>query len=416
MTVGERQLVIAPDVRRALRDAAAGMEEHAERIAADIAAALHRDAPVLAGDAGTIEGGAREIVRTFVRTIRSGAPLDTFGPVEGARRRARALARSDSGLGHLLRLCHIGHGALLSAWTRELRSLDVPPEVLLAASAAAHEVTFAWVDHLTQQLSDEYGRERDRRVRAGEAERARTIRVVLAGDVRDPDAMSRTLGYELSRHHTAMVVWAEAAEGDADAILEQAAYDLAQRLGGNRPLLLPISGTVLWAWTATWAAPPPEVFDRLAAEPLLNRVCASVGEPAFGAAGMRDSHRDAEHAFRVAQLRGRRPGGVWLYSRITLAAMMVGDVERTRRFVRAQLGDLAAGDDEHARLRATLRVFLDQRGSRRATAIRLGIHSNTVGNRIRRCEEILGRGLAEGHMELHVALALAQQLGSKVLD
>jgi DNA-binding PucR family transcriptional regulator len=103
------------------------------------------------------------------------------------------------------------------------------------------------------------------------------------------------------------------------------------------------------------------------------------------------------------------------YRDVQLAATFAGDLERARRFVRIHLGELASDDDEHLRLRATLKVFLDEHGSRQATADRLGIHANTVGNRIRTCQDLLGDSVDRRPLELHVALALAERLGSAVL-
>jgi DNA-binding PucR family transcriptional regulator len=97
------------------------------------------------------------------------------------------------------------------------------------------------------------------------------------------------------------------------------------------------------------------------------------------------------------------------------AALVAGDLERARRFVRAELGALAAGDDETTRLRATLKVYLEESGSRVATARRLGVHPNTVANRVQSCREVLARDLTERRVQLEVALALAQLLGPAVL-
>ena len=141
----------------------------------------------------------------------------------------------------------------------------------------------------------------------------------------------------------------------------------------------------------------------------------AVGEPAQGSAGSRSSHCDAQDAFRVALLGERRAGTVTRYRDVQLAAMLAGDLERARRFVRTHLRDLATEDDEHMRLRATLKVFLDEHGSRQATAERLGVHANTVGNRIRTCQELVGDSLDAHPLEVHVALSLAERLRSAVL-
>jgi DNA-binding PucR family transcriptional regulator len=44
------------------------------------------------------------------------------------------------------------------------------------------------------------------------------------------------------------------------------------------------------------------------------------------------------------------------------------------------------------------------------------MHQNTVYNRVRRAEELLGGSVAERRVELQTALMLAETLGSEVLD
>ena len=53
--------------------------------------------------------------------------------------------------------------------------------------------------------------------------------------------------------------------------------------------------------------------------------------------------------------------------------------------------------------------------SRVATARRIGVHPNTVANRIRACRELLGRDVGKDQVPLLVALTLAATLGPAVL-
>jgi len=403
-------------VHPALCDALDALCHDGGATARAIAHALHRDGGVLPGDPRTVAGSSRaaqDVIDAFARTVRRGEPVGAGAPVPTARRIARALARAGGGLRELLRLCHIGHGTFLAAWEHELACLELPAPTTVAASQAARELSFAWVDAFAQALGDEHERERRRLARTGGEQRAQTIRAVLAGEVGDQAAMSRALGYDLVRHHTAMVLWLPGQEGDDSTALDDAAARLAGALGAGRPLLLPVSPTVTWAWCATSGPPPPAALRALRVAPA---VAVAIGDAAPGAAGFRASNRDAQDAFRVALLAGRRRASVVQFSRVALAAMLAEDLDRTRRFVRAHLRELATDDDHHARLRATLRTFIDELGSRQATGERLGVHANTVGNRINACQAVLGDDLGGRPGELHVALTLAQQLGPAVLD
>jgi hypothetical protein len=63
------------------------------------------------------------------------------------------------------------------------------------------------------------------------------------------------------------------------------------------------------------------------------------------------------------------------------------------------------------RLAATLKAFLEERSSPRRTAQRLGVHENTIKNRIRTAEELRGHTADERVAETLVALRLARVVG-----
>ena len=80
------------------------------------------------------------------------------------------------------------------------------------------------------------------------------------------------------------------------------------------------------------------------------------------------------------------------------------------------LAGLAADDEQSARLRETLLVFLRSGGSYKTTAERLMLHKNTVQYRIRKAEESLGRPVGENRHDVELALQASQWLGSSVLQ
>ena len=113
-------------------------------------------------------------------------------------------------------------------------------------------------------------------------------------------------------------------------------------------------------------------------------------------------------ARRVAQLAGRRPGTVTQFADVTLMALASVDQRAARDFVAAELGPLAAQDDDTRRLAATLRAYLEERSSPRRTVQRLGVHENTIANRLRAVEELRGRPADERIAETLIALRLAR--------
>ena len=130
------------------------------------------------------------------------------------------------------------------------------------------------------------------------------------------------------------------------------------------------------------------------------------GALADGVEGFRRSHEQARHARRVALLHGHRPGSVTLYERVALTALACADLDHARDFTEAELGELAAPDESTRRLAATLLAYLEERSSPKRAARRLGVHENTVTNRVRSAQELLPSPIDERIPELLVALRL----------
>jgi DNA-binding PucR family transcriptional regulator len=137
---------------------------------------------------------------------------------------------------------------------------------------------------------------------------------------------------------------------------------------------------------------------------------AALGTPAEGLTGMRRSYEEARSARRVAEVMGSRPGSITRYGAAALTALLTADPAEAVRFAEAQLGALNHPDDAMTRLRATMRVYLEENLSPARTARRLGIHHNTVVYRVKRTEEILGREISASPLEFGVALRLAEGL------
>ena len=104
---------------------------------------------------------------------------------------------------------------------------------------------------------------------------------------------------------------------------------------------------------------------------------------------------------------GRQPGGIVSYADVGLVAIATADADQARDFVVRELGPLIEDSDDARRLAATLRVYLDEGSSARRAAKRLGVHENTIKNRIRSAEEQIGHPVTERVAELLVALRLA---------
>ena len=95
--------------------------------------------------------------------------------------------------------------------------------------------------------------------------------------------------------------------------------------------------------------------------------------------------------------------------------MMCADLDAARAWVIETLGPLATDSERHERLRESARVFLSTGGSYTVTADELFLHRNTAQYRIQKAEELRGRPLREGRLDVELALLACHWLGKAVL-
>ena len=139
------------------------------------------------------------------------------------------------------------------------------------------------------------------------------------------------------------------------------------------------------------------------------------GLAASGGCGLSTSHLEALRAGRVIELSGRAAPSVTEFSDVALVDAISRDLDAAKAFVAAQFGDLARDDAKERGERATLLAVLDAQGSLTTAARTLGIHKNTVLQRVRRAEERMGRPVTTEVAALHAALLVCDVLGASVL-
>ena len=103
------------------------------------------------------------------------------------------------------------------------------------------------------------------------------------------------------------------------------------------------------------------------------------------------------------------------FGEVALLALMSGSIELLRAWVVETLGALAEDNEHNARLRETLRIFLQENGSYKTTAERLTLHKNTVHYRVRKAEESLRLPVMQDRLHIELALLASQWLGAAVL-
>lgn len=416
----------ASAVDRVLHATTTTILDDADHVAERVTEALLAGVPELSADPLSAVETRRAVRATLVALVRGwrrGEALEHVALPPELLFEIRLMVRNGIPASAIARICHLAHGVFADLWGERIAAADLTPAVQGLAMRRAHQITFAWFEGLIAQLTVAYDAERERAARTPERARREAVAAALSGKTVDEDALSRRAGYELRRHHVGLVVWRGSPESDgvpaaADAqpVFARLARAVAAELGAARPLVVAEASTVAWVWIAFGEPPPAGALRAAVARLRPAGVSVAVGDLARGLPGFRSTHGDALAAARVAMLRGGPSAeAVVTFDEVELAALVSGDLPRARRFVRRHLGALADPGPETDRLRATLRAYLDEDGRRTATAHRLGVHPNTVTNRARTCEALIGRPLRERAVELRVALAVREALGEQAL-
>jgi DNA-binding PucR family transcriptional regulator len=338
----------------------------------------------------------------------TGVSLDSIVPPAEAIAWSHELVHRGVSVPALLRAYRLGHGLAERRLEEAAGELEIEPEICWRALARISRHLFAYIDVVCTDLVDDYEQERAQWIRGAAAARAELVGAIVERQPVDDRAAGEKLRYDVSRRHVGLIVWAEPPRAAQQTTsLEREATALATALGGGPVLTVLIGERVVWAWTSG-----DRLTDDLAtAEHRMgDGVRAAIGTIREGVAGMADSHDEALAARRVAELRAVREGTVVGYRGADLTALLTADPLEAVRFASAQLGELLADNDAAARLRATVRVYLEENLSQVRAARRLGIHQNTVVYRVKRAEELLGHPVDQRRLHLEVALRLSDMI------
>ena len=340
--------------------------------------------------------------------VLTGASLESIAPPAEAIAWSHELVHRGVDLPALLRAYRLGHGLAERRLEEAAADLEIEPEIRWRVLARISHSLFAYIDAVCTDLVDDYEQERAQWIRGAAAARAELVTAIVERQPVDARAAGEKLGYDVTRRHVALIVWSEPPRAAQQVgSLEREATALGAALGGGPVLTVPIGERAVWAWTSGdhLTDDPAAVAHRMG-----DGVRAAIGTCREGLAGMADSHDEARVARRVAELRAIRPGTVVGYRTADLTALLTADPVEAVRFVESELGELLADSDAAARLRATVRVYLEENLSQARAARRLGIHQNTVVYRVKQTEELLGHAIEPRRLQLEVALRLSDMI------
>jgi DNA-binding PucR family transcriptional regulator len=303
-----------------------------------------------------------------------------------------------------LNVYRIGQNVAWRAWMALAFTLTDDPQELRELLDVTARSIFAFVDETVAGLEEMIERERGQLLRGTSAERLETVNLILEGAPITSERASIRLRYELSRLHTAAVVWSETEAHDRGE-LEQVADMLARAGGARVPFTVVASSRSLWVWYAgsDGALDVADVRSRLLDRP---GVRIALGSSAEGIEGFRRAHLDALATQRLMH-RMTHKLQIASHEDLQLLIITAQDEEGAREFVSRTLGELAIAD---ADLRETLRVYIREEFSASRAARALYAHRNTVLNRLARARELLPAPLDQRGLQVGLALEILHWL------
>jgi hypothetical protein len=410
-------------VEEQVASVAARLEPGIAGLVTDIFELIQRDIPALGDDpqlTNLLGASVEENVVTFVHMLRHGIATAHIEAPTAALEYARRLAQRGVPATALVRAYRVSQARFLSHCIDELMRETDGDHVEGRSTHWMVEHVSDSIDRVVEQVLDAYEGARERWVQNRSAVLAMRVRSLLAGEKLDLEVAEAALGYRLGQRHLGVVLWAEQGDTDRDPLgrLDRVASALALAAGSQRAhLFVPSDETSAWAWLAIT---PGAVLRRDDPESVIGQpeamVSVALGEPASGVEGFRRTHRQALSAQSVAL--AARPTRIRVTHFVDVApvAMMCNDIESAREWVGETLGPLAIDSERHERLRETARIFLVTGGSYMATADQLFLHRNTAQYRVQKAEELRGRPLREGRLDVELALLACHWLGSAVLQ
>ncbi|HET9256403.1 MAG TPA: helix-turn-helix domain-containing protein [Pseudonocardiaceae bacterium] len=402
---------------------AASLEPRIAELATDIRDLVLREIPALDGDpqlSNLLDASIGENVVTIVHMLRHGIITTHVEAPTAAHEYSRRLAQRDIPATALIRAYRLGQARFLRHCIDELLRQTSGDHVEGVSTQRIVEHVSDTADRLVEQVLGVYESTRERWVHNRSAILTMRVKSVLAGEHVEVNAAEIALGYRLLRQHLGVVLWVDStASADLDPLerLGRVVSALAVAAQSQQaPLFVACDETSAWAWLAIT---PGVVLRRDEAQAVIEEcesaVSMALGEPASGVAGFRRTHQQALHAQSVALAAGSHHIRATYFIDVAPVAMMCSDIESAREWVSETLGPLAIDSERNARLRETARVFLQTGGSYTSTADQLFLHRNTAQYRVQKAEELRGRPLREGRLDVELALLACHWLGSAVL-
>jgi hypothetical protein len=338
-------------------------------------------------DAEYVEG-LRAAVAAVVVYVLTGIEQgeEWSGPIPSeALTQARRAARDGVGLETVLLRYTVG---------QRLMSGFVMAEVDRFPSQVLREVLDtqgSLVERLMAAVSTEYKLELEREGRSLEQRREGRVQRLLAGEPANPGEFAYE--FEDAWHLGVIAVGVRAREAVRGL---ESGFD-------RRVLSISRGEKTMWAWIGGETRLAVTNLELPLSAMREMGVLLAIGEPSRGIRGWRLTHHQAQAALLVAL---HRPQGITRYADDMLLAAALRDETLATSLQEIYLSPLASQRDGGAVSRETLRVYFDVTSNAATAAVRLKVDRHTVGRRLQKIEQRLGRQLPTCQAELEVALRL----------
>jgi DNA-binding PucR family transcriptional regulator len=425
------------DVKKPPFDSDVGVNSYVSEVAGrlherlvDASSAIFRSLedqiPELRGDAGLVELLGTSVegnVDTLLHALRYDIAVERVEAPTAALEYARRLAQHGVPVNALVRAYRLGQRQMNELVFAELRAMAIPEPMRVAVIEAITATMFEYIDWMSQQVVGTYEDERERWLENQNSLRALRVREILAANKTvDVDTATTSIRYPLRWHHLGLVMWYPdpGTEGDDLARLQRFVRELGEAAGAAAgPLFVAADRSCGWGWLP-YRAVVADAVEKVRRFALTRPDSPSVaiGTMAAGVEGFRRSHREALDARGVAIVSERRGPTVIAATDpgLSVVARLGGDVAGTRDWVATVLGDLAIDNENDARLRETLRVYLACGCSYKVAAEELNLHFNSVKYRVARAVARRGREIGSDRLDVELALLACHWYGSAVLQ
>jgi hypothetical protein len=340
-------------------------------------------------DVPEYQEGLRAAVTAVVDYCLEGIVSGSFGPIpSAAAAQARRAARAGVSVGTVLRRYVAGHRRIGEFVAEEAERGGFSSHG--PAMQDIRRTQEALLEHLTAAIEHEYTQQQEL---IGGSRRSEIVQRLLSGEQVEPAELAE-LNYEIDTSwHLGLIA--------SGAGVEEIARTLRARYR-HKLLCVSLHGRVC-AWLAVQERLTAEV-EHLSTDGHAELSLAG-GEPGRGFDGWRLTHHQARAAFAVAL---RRPERVAWYADGRLLAAALQNETLARSLTQKYLVPLGGQRDGGAKLRRTLRTYMDLECNATSAAHGLQVGRHTVESRVHTAERLIGSTLRECLPELDVALRLEE--------